>query len=121
MASIAMMICDALSGGGGVLSVVSVLCGAGGGLTVHAVTSINVEANAPATTLSRREVVGTVFRLTAGLRPGLRPCPQAGDQLDLAHPHDLRRDLDAFVLGAELHRLLQAHLQRAGQRLEDVG
>ena len=35
MLSIAMMICVALGGGGGVVSVVSVLCGAGGGLTVH--------------------------------------------------------------------------------------
>jgi hypothetical protein len=49
MESIAMMICVALSGGGGVLSAVSVLCGAGGGLTVHDVTSSNVEVKAPAT------------------------------------------------------------------------
>ena len=63
--SIAMMICVALAGGGGVLSEVSVLCGAGGGLTVHAVTSINAEANAPATRKRRRDVVGTLFRLSA--------------------------------------------------------
>jgi hypothetical protein len=49
MESIAMMICVALSGGGGVLSAVSVLCGAGGGLTVHDVISSNVEVKAPAT------------------------------------------------------------------------
>jgi hypothetical protein len=49
MESIAMMICVAFSGGGGVLSAVSVLCGAGGGLTVQDVTSSNVEVKAPAT------------------------------------------------------------------------
>jgi len=36
----AMMICVARGGGGGVLSEVSVLCGAGGGLTVHPDTTI---------------------------------------------------------------------------------
>jgi hypothetical protein len=55
----AMMICVALGGGGGVVSNVSVLCGAGGGLTVHAVPRINAEVNAPATALTRRNVVGT--------------------------------------------------------------
>jgi hypothetical protein len=48
-----------------VLSVVSVLCGAGGGLTVQAVTSSNTEVNAPATQERRRDVVGTLFRLSA--------------------------------------------------------
>jgi hypothetical protein len=57
----AMMICVALGGGGVVVSVVSVLCGAGGGLTVQADTT---STNAPATALTRRRVVGTVFRVS---------------------------------------------------------
>jgi hypothetical protein len=36
----AMMICVAFGGGGVVVSDVSVLCGAGGGLTVHPETTI---------------------------------------------------------------------------------
>ncbi|GLP79928.1 hypothetical protein TUM20984_13480 [Mycobacterium antarcticum] len=47
--SIAMMICVAFSGGGGVLTGVSVLCGAGGGLTVQPAKSNTVEVNAPTT------------------------------------------------------------------------
>jgi hypothetical protein len=39
--SMAMMICVAFGGGGVVVSDVSVLCGAGGGLTVHPETTIN--------------------------------------------------------------------------------
>jgi hypothetical protein len=49
-----MMICVAFIGGGGVDAAVSVLCGAGGGLTVQAVTSVNVINNAPTTALTRR-------------------------------------------------------------------
>src|ERR1700754_2029661 len=58
--SMAMMICVAFGGGGVVVSVVSVLCGAGGGLTVQPATS----TNAPATALTHRRVVGTVFRVS---------------------------------------------------------
>jgi hypothetical protein len=60
----AMMICVRRGGGGVVVSVVSVLCGAGGGLTVQAVASNNVEVSAPATELRRRKVVGTSFRVS---------------------------------------------------------
>ncbi len=63
--SIAMMICSAFGGGGGLSCVVSVLCGAGGGLTVHAAISIDVANNALATRRRRRKVIGTPFRLTA--------------------------------------------------------
>jgi hypothetical protein len=59
--SMAMMICVAFGGGGVDVCVVSVLCGAGGGLTVHADTT---SANAPATALTRRRLVGTVFRVS---------------------------------------------------------
>src|SRR6478672_13026687 len=46
--SMAMMICVAFGGGGAVVSVVSVLCGAGGGLTVQLPTrSIDAETTAP--------------------------------------------------------------------------
>lgn len=55
--SIAMMICVAFLGGGGVDSVVSVLCGAGGGLTVHAAAG---RINAAATTVARSKVTGTM-------------------------------------------------------------
>jgi len=61
------MICVAFIGGGGADSLVSVLCGAGGGLTVQPVTSANVTKVAtsadPGTDLTRREVIGTLFRL----------------------------------------------------------
>jgi hypothetical protein len=60
-----MMICVAFNGGGGVLSEVSVLCGAGGGLTVQAETATNVQIRTPATERKRREVVGTTFRVSA--------------------------------------------------------
>ena len=61
--SIAMMICVAFIGGGGVDSVVSVLCGAGGGLTVHPV-STNISATAQ---VSKRRAVGTLFRVSTAL------------------------------------------------------
>jgi hypothetical protein len=44
-------------------------------------------------------------RLRAGLGASLCPGPLGGVQLDLANPHEFRRHLDAFVGGAELHRL----------------
>jgi hypothetical protein len=56
-----MMICVARCGGGAVVSAVSVLCGAGGGLTVHPdinVTSANIAA------MTRRGL-GTLFRVRA--------------------------------------------------------
>jgi hypothetical protein len=55
----AMMICSAFGGGGGETCVVSVLCGAGGGLTVHAAISKDVETNTTATRNGRRTFVGT--------------------------------------------------------------
>jgi hypothetical protein len=61
----AMMICVAFGGGGVVDCVVSVLCGAGGGLTVQAETT---SAIAPATALTRRRVVGTMFRVSTPSR-----------------------------------------------------
>jgi hypothetical protein len=59
-----MMICVAFIGGGGVLSVVSVLCGAGGGLTVQPVTTVT---SADIAAMTRRGP-GTVFRVSAGPR-----------------------------------------------------
>jgi hypothetical protein len=126
--SMAMMICDAFGGGGAVVSVVSVLCGAGGGLTVQ--PDINV-ISADIATMTRTGL-GTVFRVSAAARPfrpalapgfgaGLRASPQRGVQLDLADADHLGRDLDALVLGAELHRLFEGQLERTGQRLHDVG
>src|ERR1700760_4269784 len=56
-----MMICVAFGGGGVLDCVVSVLCGAGGGLTVQAET---ISTIAPATALTRRRVVGTMFRVS---------------------------------------------------------
>jgi hypothetical protein len=48
----AMMICVAFGGGGVVVSVVSVLCGAGGGLTVQLETS-KISADSARTTRGR--------------------------------------------------------------------
>ena len=83
--SMAMMICVAFGGGGIVVSVVSVLCGAGGGLTVQDdVMSISAEIAA-----ITRTVPGTLFRVSARRRaargkPDLtqqphRPHPSRGD------------------------------------------
>jgi len=62
-----MMIWVAFNGGGGVDSVVSVLCGAGGGLAVQPVTRANViriaTSTDPGAALKRREIVGTTFRV----------------------------------------------------------
>jgi hypothetical protein len=56
-----MMICVAFGGGGVVVFDVSVLCGAGGGLTVQDdVTSISAEIAA-----TMRRVPGTLFRVSA--------------------------------------------------------
>ncbi|HEY0803619.1 MAG TPA: hypothetical protein VGD84_01075 [Pseudonocardiaceae bacterium] len=60
--SMAMMICVARGGGGVVVFDVSVLCGAGGGLTVQA-DVISVSAQSAATT---RRGPGTLFRVSAG-------------------------------------------------------
>jgi hypothetical protein len=60
----AMMICVALSGGGGGDLDVSVLCGAGGGLTVHAATKV-ISADIAATTCRG---LGTPFRVSAAPR-----------------------------------------------------
>jgi hypothetical protein len=72
--SMAMMIWVAFGGGGAVVSAVSVLCGAGGGLTVHPPTSTNDAATtAPRVIQSRRQAVGTPNRVsTARGRPALR-------------------------------------------------
>ena len=66
--SIAMMIWVAFGGGGVVVSEVSVLCGAGGGLTVQA-DVISVSAHSAATT---RWGPGTLFRVSAGPKAELR-------------------------------------------------
>jgi hypothetical protein len=56
----AMMICVAFIGGGGVVSVVSVLCGAGGGLTVQPLNrSAGTDMSAPIVNWARRRGVGT--------------------------------------------------------------
>jgi hypothetical protein len=60
-----MMICVAFIGGGGGDSFVSVLCGAGGGLTVQPETAI-ISANS-ATTM--RGGSGTLFRVSAASEP----------------------------------------------------
>jgi hypothetical protein len=57
----AMMICVAFAGGGAVVSVVSVLCGAGGGLTVQPDMSV-ISADIAAMT---RTGLGTLFRVSA--------------------------------------------------------
>jgi hypothetical protein len=62
--SMAMMICVARGGGGAVVCSVSVLCGAGGGQTVHDATSSAVDSNDVATAEKRRKVVGTPFRVS---------------------------------------------------------
>jgi hypothetical protein len=56
------MICVAFMGGGGGDLLVSVLWGAGGGLTVQLETTI-ISANSATTT---RGVAGTLFRVSAG-------------------------------------------------------
>jgi hypothetical protein len=63
MESMAMMICVAFGGGGGTLPVVSVLWGAGGGLTVQPeANSISVQS-----TTTTRSGPGTLFRVSAAL------------------------------------------------------
>ncbi|BBX29808.1 hypothetical protein GCM10009632_24760 [Mycolicibacterium alvei] len=58
--SIAMMICVAFIGGGGAVSVVSVLCGAGGGLTVQPLNSnVGTEMSMPIVPWARRRGDGT--------------------------------------------------------------
>src|SRR4051794_22791140 len=57
----AMMICVALDGGGGGDVIVSVLCGAGGGLTVQPEISV---INAEIATMTRTGL-GTLFRVSA--------------------------------------------------------
>jgi hypothetical protein len=65
----AMMICVAFIGGGAVVSVVSVLCGAGGGLTVQALNrSAGTETSAPIVRRTRRRGVGTLLRVSSLLR-----------------------------------------------------
>jgi len=71
------MICVAFGGGGGVFSVVSVLCGAGGGLTVQLPTSsTDAEISAPRVIQSRRQAVGTPIRVSTGPESPIRaPAP----------------------------------------------
>ena len=73
----------------------------------------------------RRRVVGTLFRVSAATRGPSRVNashrPRVASELDLPDPHDLRCDLDALVLGAELHRLFETQLHRSRECLEDVG
>ena len=116
-----MMIWAAL-GGGAAAWEVSVLCGAGGASTVQAAedsTTSVTDSTAPAV-FSLRGPVSTPLSVSTGRRSAwscfLRLGPRAvaaaggGIQFGLAHPHDLRRDLDAFVLGTELHGLFEAEL-----------
>jgi hypothetical protein len=62
MESMAMMICVARGGGASVIFDVSVLCGAGGGLTVQPATNV-ISADIAAMT---RTGPGTLFRVSAG-------------------------------------------------------
>lgn len=77
----AMMICVAFIGGGGVVSVVSVLCGAGGGLTVQPLnSSAGTDTSAPIINWARRRGVGTLLRVSTGSSHScralaLRPAP----------------------------------------------
>jgi hypothetical protein len=68
MLSIPMMICVALGGGGGVLYVVSVLCGAGGGLTVQPANASS-ETSTPAVAYARRARFGTPNRVSGQVCP----------------------------------------------------
>jgi hypothetical protein len=61
--SIATMICVAFEGAAGGDVIVSVLCGAGGGLTVHAV---NRAESARIAVITRSRLAGTPFRVSAG-------------------------------------------------------
>ena len=116
---------------GATTSDVSVLCGAGGGFAVQEAKTVDTTDSSAPTVCSLRGVLGTSFRVSADVRwarshfLGLGPRPVAaaggGIQLGLAHPHDLRRDLNAFVLGAELHGLFQPEFKRTSQRLHHVG
>lgn len=64
--SMPMMIWVGRRGGGGVLRGVSVLWGAGGGLTVHPANTIHASAtNAPTVTQTRRTGLGTPIRLSS--------------------------------------------------------
>ena len=66
--SMAMMICVAFGGGGAVVSEVSVLCGAGGGLTVQPPTrSTGAMKSAPRVIQSRRRAVGTPNRVSTAV------------------------------------------------------
>ena len=74
------MICDARGGGGGVVSEVSVLCGAGGGLTVHPLsTSAGTEISAPSVRQARRDRVGTLLRVSTRRRRAGRPADKGRD------------------------------------------
>ncbi len=60
------MICVAFGGGGLKVCEVSVLCGAGGGLTVHA--AVTNTDNSTAAVCRLRGPVGTSFRVSTGVR-----------------------------------------------------
>ncbi len=101
---------------------VSVLCGAGGGLTVQAVTDRHHRRYRGDDTKGARHAIQGIGRAMPRALARDRARPRSGGvQLDLAHAHHLGGDLDALVVGAELHRLLEAELQRTGQRLHHVG
>lgn len=72
--SMPMMIWAGRGGGGGELCGVSVLCGAGGGLTVHAASASPAsEPTTPTVTKKRRTRLGMPIRV-ASSRPAARPC-----------------------------------------------
>ena len=110
---------------------VSVLCGAGGGSTVQADNTVDTTDSSAVAVRSPRVPISTPLSVSTGrrsarscfLRLGPRPVAAAGGgiQLGLAHPHDLRCDLNAFVLGAELHGLFQPEFKRTSQRLHHIG
>jgi hypothetical protein len=70
----AMMICVALGGGGVTDEVVSVLCGAGGGLTVHPPSNnAGTDTSAPSLAQDWRVRFGTPLRVSAVRRAAAHP------------------------------------------------
>src|SRR5690242_5943668 len=119
-----------LPGLAGVVFGLSVLSIGGGGFAVQLASTV-VEA-AMMISIARRIAPVLTCRTLLGLAalqrspvsslPSRKFAPTfGGTEDDLAHPHDLRCDLDAFIGGTELHRRLQVELQRLGERLHHIG
>ena len=75
-----MMIWVTRCGGGGELCGVSVLCGAGGGLTVHAANASPAsEISAPTVMKTRRAPCGTLLRVSS-TRSATRPTTRVANR-----------------------------------------